>query len=93
MLGTFVTGSATASNVLFSDLQAQTADVLGLGTAAVMGAQGFGAAVGNLVCPHNLIAASATVGLQGSEGALLRRMLPIAGGYVLVGGMLAFVLT
>ena len=43
-LGTFVTGSATASNALFSDLQIVTATQVGDSVAVTLGAQGFGAA-------------------------------------------------
>lgn len=89
VLGTFVTGSATASNILFSEFQDATARRLGLPPVPLLGAQGFGAAVGNIVCPHNLVAASATVELVGREGAVLRRTLGIALGYALLGGVLA----
>ncbi len=87
-LGSFVTGSATASNLLFGGLQAQTAVALGLDGARLLAAQGLGAGLGNLICPHNLIAGAATVGLRGAEGALLRRTLPVCGlGLMLVGGL------
>ena len=92
-LGTFVTGSATASNVLFTELQEATAESAGLDTTTLLGAQGFGAAVGNIVCPHNIVAAVATVGLTGQEGVVLRRTFPVAIVYVALGGVLAFVLT
>lgn len=89
VLGTFVTGSATASNVLFSDFQLATARTLGLDPLPLLGAQGFGAAVGNIVCPHNIVAAAATVQLAGQEGAVLRRTIGVALGYALLGGLLA----
>jgi lactate permease len=92
-LGTFVTGSATASNVLFSELQESTARAADLPTRPLLGAQGFGAAVGNIVCPHNIVAAVAMVGLAGREWEVLRRTLPTAVLYVVLGGALAFVLT
>jgi len=72
-LGSLVTGSATASNLLFSPLQAQAAQALQLPLAWVLAAQTAGAALGNLVCPHNLVAGAAAVGLAGREGELLRR--------------------
>ena len=90
MLGTFVTGSATASNILFSDFQLATAQRSGLPPLPLLGAQGFGAAVGNIICPHNVIAAGATVQLAGREGEVLRRTLGIALGYAAVGGLLAW---
>jgi lactate permease len=88
-LGTFVTGSAPASNILFTDLQASTAQAVGRPVLPLLGAQGFGAAVGNIVCPHNVVAAAATVGLAGREGAVLRRTLPVTVIYVALGGLLA----
>ncbi|MDZ7706843.1 MAG: L-lactate permease [Trueperaceae bacterium] len=89
VLGTFVTGSATASNILFTDFQQATAQRLGLPALPLIGAQGFGAAVGNIVCPHNVIAAGATVQLAGREGEVLRRTLGVALGYALLGGLAA----
>lgn len=50
-LGTFVTGSATASNILFTDFQQATAEAQGRPVLPLLGAQGFGAAVGNIICP------------------------------------------
>lgn len=92
-LGTFVTGSATASNVLFTELQQSTAEAADLPVTPLLGAQGFGAAVGNIVCPHNIVAAVATVGLTGQEGLVLRRTLPTAAIYVALGGGVALLLT
>lgn len=89
LLGTFVTGSATASNILFTDLQQETARALGRSTVGMAGAQNFGAATGNMVCPHNVIAAGATVGLARREGEILRRTLPVALLYASLGGVLA----
>ncbi|MDP3311514.1 MAG: L-lactate permease, partial [Polaromonas sp.] len=87
-LGSFVTGSATASNVLFTSLQAQTAQALGLPVALMVAAQGFGAAIGNIVCPHNIIAGAATVGLAGREADILRHTLWPCALYLVAGGLL-----
>jgi len=89
VLGAFVTGSATASNILFAQFQLTSAEQLGLDAPALLGAQGFGAAVGNMVAPHNVIAACATVGLAGKEGDVLRRTVPVMLVYTLLGGLLA----
>ena len=75
VLGTFVTGSATASNILFTDLQLSTAAALDLAPVAMAAAQGAGSAIGNVVAPHNIIAGAATVGLVGQEGRALSRTL------------------
>lgn len=92
-LGTFVTGSATASNLLFSELHLDTATRLGSSPTLVLGAQGFGAAIGNIVCPHNVVAAAATVGLGHQEGMVLRRTVPLAGLAVVLGGVVALILS
>ncbi|GAA3853116.1 L-lactate permease [Celeribacter arenosi] len=93
VLGTFITGSATASNILFTELQLSTAAALGLGATKMVAAQGFGAAIGNVIAPHNIIAGSATVGLVGREGDILRKTFWIGIGYAFLGGVLIFALT
>lgn len=92
VLGTFVTGSATASNILFTDFQATTADRLNLPLVPLVAAQGFGAAVGNIVCPHNIVAGAATVGIAGREGEVLRSTVTACAAYAIAGGALAFLL-
>lgn len=91
-LGTFVTGSATASNALFSDLQVATATAIDVDVATILGAQGLGAALGNAIAPHNLIAAAAIVALAGRENEILRRTLPIVIPLVIAAGAVALVL-
>ena len=88
VLGTFVTGSATASNILFTDFQRATALQLGVPVLAMVSAQGFGAAVGNIICPHNIIAGGATVGLAGREGEVMRRTIVACALYATAGGLL-----
>lgn len=91
VLGTFVTGSATASNVLFTDLQLTTATRLDLPAVQLLGVQNFGAAVGNIICPHNIVAAGATVGLSGREGEVLRKTLLACLLYAALGGVVVCV--
>ena len=89
-LGSFVTGSATASNLLFSALQLQTAQELGLPAAWMLAGQAVGAAIGNIICPHNVVAAAAAVGLAGREAEILRRtLLPCLAVLLLTGAALA----
>ena len=92
VLGTFVTGSATASNLLFTELQAATAVETELAVPRVLAGQGFGAAAGNMIAPMNLVAGAATVGLVGREGEILRRTLGVCLGYSVLGGLLTWAL-
>ena len=72
VLGAFVSGSATVSMNLFSNLQFNTASVLGLPEVFAISMQCVGAAVGNMVCINNAVAASATIGTTGKEGKLIK---------------------
>jgi len=90
VLGTFITGSATASNILFTQLQTTTASSLALPPTLLVAAQGFGAAIGNVVAPHNIIAGSATVGLSGREGEILTRTVLPCLIYTACGGAAVF---
>lgn len=88
VLGTFVTGSATASNILFTEFQTDVAASLAAPPLLFAAAQGFGSAIGNIVAPHNIIAGSATVGLVGREGAVLAKTFWICAAGSLGGGAL-----
>ncbi len=74
-LGSFMAGSNTVSNMLFSLFQYSIADQLGISTILIVSMQNIGGAMGNMICVHNVIAACATVGLVGVEGLLIRRNL------------------
>lgn len=87
-LGSFVTGSATASNLLFADLQLSAAASAGASPLLAATGQGFGAAAGNMIAPHNIVAGAATVGLVGAEGRVIRRTIIPCLAYILAGGAL-----
>lgn len=72
-LGSFITGSNTVSDLLFAEFQYATATQLQIPHQIVVSLQAVGGAMGNMVCIHNIVAASATVGLAGLEGLLIRR--------------------
>jgi lactate permease len=74
-LGAFMAGSNTVSNMLFSVFQYSIAEQLGLSKIIIVSLTNIGGAIGNMICVHNVIAATATVGLIGAEGILIRRNL------------------
>lgn len=93
-LGTFVSGSATASNILFTEFQAATARSLDLPLALMIAAQGVGAAIGNAIAPHNIIAGTATVGLSGRDGEVLSyTLVPVLVYILCAGGVVAMLVT
>lgn len=72
VLGSFVSGSNTVSNTLFTNLQFDTALALGLPGVFAVAMQTIGGAVGNITCINNAVAASATLGISGKEGKLIK---------------------
>jgi lactate permease len=74
-IGSFVAGSVTVSNLMFSLFQFGVALQIGVSTAMVLGLQCVGASAGNIICVSNIVAAEATVGLTGREGLLIRKVL------------------
>lgn len=86
LLGSFITSSNMASNILFGKFQLTTATLLGQSSTLFLGAQTAGGAVGNAICPGNVVLGCATTDLLGSEGVILRKVLPIVGATALLCG-------
>jgi lactate permease len=74
-LGAFIAGSNTFSNMMFSLFQFATAIKTGAIPGVIVALQAVGGAAGNMICVHNVVAASAVVGLIGKEGHLIRKTL------------------
>ena len=90
-LGAFIAGSNTVSNLMFSLFQHGVASALGVSAAMIVALQAVGAAAGNMIAIHNVVAASATVGLLGQEGATLRRTILPTIYYLVATGLLGFI--
>ncbi|WP_068828291.1 L-lactate permease [Pseudomonas sp. BMS12] len=90
-LGAFIAGSNTVSNMMLSQFQFGVAQNLGISTALIVAVQAIGAAAGNMVAIHNVVAASATVGLLGREGSTLRKTVWPTLYYVLFTGVIALI--
>ncbi|SDT26359.1 L-lactate permease [Pseudomonas oryzae] len=88
-LGAFIAGSNTVSNMMLSQFQFGVAETLGISGALIVAVQAIGAAAGNMVAIHNVVAASATVGLLGREGSTLRKTVWPTFYYVLFTGLIA----
>jgi lactate permease len=90
-MGAFIAGSNTISNLMFSLFQFSVAESLGISGALILGLQAVGAAAGNMIAIHNIVAASATVGLLGREGAILRMNILPTLYYIIAAGLLGLV--
>jgi len=94
VLGAFMTGSNTNSNVIFADLQQQVATLLGLSPWIILAAQTTGGAIGSAFAPAKVIVGCSTC--QAEEGPVLKAvmrygMLIVAG--VAVATVVALVLS
>ncbi|MFH1763928.1 MAG: L-lactate permease, partial [Gemmatimonadota bacterium] len=87
-LGAFIAGSNTVSNLMFSAFQYGVAERLAISGVLIVALQAVGAAAGNMIAIHNVVAASATVGLLGKEGATLRKTILPTIYYLFVIGVL-----
>lgn len=84
VLGSYMAGSNTVSNLLFSGLQFETATLLGLPQAIICGMQSNGGAIGNMVCVNNVVQVCGTTGTTGKEGDLISMTIKPAVVYCLI---------
>ena len=68
----FLTGSDTASNLIFGNLQVAAAHQLHLNPVLLAATNCSGAVTGKMISPQNIAVGVTTVGLIGQEGTLLR---------------------
>jgi lactate permease len=71
-LGVAVTGSDTASNVLFGGLQKITAQQLGLNPVLMAAANSSGGVMGKMIDAQSIVVASTATKWYGHEGSILR---------------------
>ncbi len=90
-IGAFISGSNTVSNMMLAQYQFGVADALGISTAFMVALQAVGAAAGNMIAIHNVVAASATVGLLDREGDTLRKTIIPTIYYCLIVGIIGLV--
>ncbi|NBR40151.1 MAG: L-lactate permease, partial [Alphaproteobacteria bacterium] len=88
--GAFVAGSNTVSNMTFSLFQFGVGERIGVDPTWIVALQAVGGAAGNVICVHNVVAASAVVGLLGKEGLVIRKTLAVFVYYALLAGSMGY---
>jgi lactate permease len=91
-LGSFISGSATFSNMMFSMFQFSVANQVGVSERVVIALQALGANAGNMISVLNVVAAATVVGLQNQEGRIIRITLAPMFYYVVWSGILGLLL-
>lgn len=92
-LGAFITGSNNNSNVLFGNLQWQTAELLNLSVPLILAAQTAGGALGSIMAPAKVILGCSTVGLSGEEGKVIGKLILYCCSLVLIISIITFIFT
>jgi lactate permease len=89
-IGTFVTGSDTASNILLGELQRETARKIGADIDWITASNTSGATAGKMISPQSISVAAATIGLQSEERVIVRTTLLYCVGYSFVMGLFIY---
>ena len=90
MLGTFVTGSDTSSNVLFGALQKEVATSIGANPYWIAASNTAGATAGKMISPQSIAVATSATGLAGYDGKILKSTAKFCIGYVIVLGLIIY---
>lgn len=86
LLGAFITGSNTNSNVLFGNLQEIAAGSLALSPAVMCAAQSIGASVGGAIGPTTVALGATSAQVIGQESKIYKlTLLPVLGTVLLLG--------
>ena len=89
-IGAAVAGSNTVSNMMFSSFQYDVANQIAVDPLWIVALQAVGGAAGNTICVHNVVTASAVVGLVGQEGQVIRKTLYVFFYYALLLGAIGY---
>lgn len=87
VIGTFMTGSTTVSNIIFGPVQLNAAINLELSKQVILAMQLTGASFGNAVCLFNIIAAAAVAGVQNYAMILRKNLLPVLIGTLVISAL------
>ena len=94
VLGTFMTGSNTNSNVMFGVLQQETAEALyelERSVVTIAAVQSIGGSLGSAIAPAKVLVGTAIVGLSGKESEVMKRTIPYCLLIVLLVGIQAWI--
>lgn len=90
--GSFLTGSATVSNLMFGNFLAATAGDLSLSVDKILALAVVGGAAGNMIALADIIAAEAVVGLKNEERKVLKGVIIPCAIYVLLVGIVGLLI-
>jgi lactate permease len=90
--GSFLTGSATVSNLMFGNFLAESAKGLGMNVDKILALAVVGGAAGNMIALADIIAAETVVGLKNEERKVLKGVIIPCAIYILMVGVVGLFL-
>ena len=78
---------------MFGPMHMSAAELLSLNKVTIFAAQNVGGAIGNMICPNNIVAVAATVDTLGKEGEIMKKCIPSWGILVGVYGLIGVIFT
>ena len=95
-IGAFITGTNLGANQLFANMHVAAAENLSINKIMTFACNNAGGSLGNMICPNNVTAACATVGMMGQESKVMKRVavmfLICVVLYMLIGTLYTYVL-
>jgi lactate permease len=91
-LGVLITGSDTASNALFCNLQRITAEAIDVSPVLTVAANTTGGCAAKMISPQSLVVATSSSGLAGQESNLFRFTFPHSILFAVITGIITFVM-
>jgi lactate permease len=89
--GSFLTGSATISNIMFGKLVAGAGQILNFNVATILALELVGAAAGNMIALADILAAETVLGLKNQEKEVLKGVIIPCLVYVGLVGLIALI--
>ena len=92
-IGTFITGSATSSCVLFGKLQTDSALAIGASPAVqawIAAANATGACAGKMISPQSIAIAVAAISVTGADGKLLHFAVKVYLPFIIIMGLVVY---
>ena len=78
ILGTFMTGSTTSSNILFSAFQKDVAEIIGINSLAITSLQTAGGSLGKMMTPTTIALGTGVTNIVGREGEVMKKTMGYA---------------
>lgn len=90
--GSFITGSATVSNIMFGALLSDAAQALGMSIGLILSLGLVGGAAGNMIALADVLTAETVVGIKHQERILIKLLIFPCLLYVLLAGLIGMII-